>query len=94
MGKKTVTFADGINTENYETSYAKLKNILSNKAKGLTDPVKNVEDKWELLPAFLKVKGLVKQHIDSFNFFVETELKKIIRANDMITSDVDPAFWL
>ncbi|CAG8539382.1 19658_t:CDS:10, partial [Dentiscutata erythropus] len=90
----TVTFADEINSENYETSYAQLKQILSNKGKGLTDPVKNVEDKWELLPAFLKVKGLVKQHIDSFNFFVETELKKIIRANDMITSDVDPAFWL
>nr|CAG8580948.1 7796_t:CDS:10 [Entrophospora candida] len=62
--------------------------------KNLSDPIKNVEDKWELLPAFLKVKGLVKQHIDSFNYFVETELKKIVQANDVITSDVDPTFWL
>ncbi|KAH9922304.1 beta and beta-prime subunits of DNA dependent RNA-polymerase [Epithele typhae] len=49
---------------------------------GLTDPIKSVEDKWLLLPAFLKVKGLVKQHIDSFNYFVD------------VTSDVDPRFWL
>lgn len=35
--------------------------------KKLSDPIKSLEDKWLLLPAFLKVKGLVKQHIDSFN---------------------------
>ncbi|KIJ23197.1 hypothetical protein M422DRAFT_276275 [Sphaerobolus stellatus SS14] len=61
---------------------------------GLTDPVKNVEDKWLLLPAFLKVKGLVKQHIDSFNHFVDVDLANILRANNKITSDVDPRFWL
>ncbi|KAF8591774.1 beta and beta-prime subunits of DNA dependent RNA-polymerase [Ramaria rubella] len=59
---------------------------------GLTDPVKN--DKWLLLPAFLKVKGLVKQHIDSFNHFVDVDLLNILRANNKITSDVDPRFWL
>lgn len=47
-----------------------------------------------LLPAFLKVKGLVKQHIDSFNYFVDVDLKNILRANNKITSDVDPKFWL
>ncbi|KAG8953380.1 DNA-directed RNA polymerase III core subunit ret1 [Tulasnella sp. 408] len=61
---------------------------------GLTDPVKTVEDKWLLLPAFLKVKGLVKQHIDSFNYFVDVDLKNILAANNMITSDVEPRFWL
>ncbi|KAJ7682894.1 hypothetical protein B0H17DRAFT_1075295 [Mycena rosella] len=61
---------------------------------GLTDPIKNVEDKWLLLPAFLKVKGLVKQHIDSFNYFVETDIKNIVKANNKVTSDVDPRFWL
>ncbi|KAJ7482266.1 hypothetical protein B0H11DRAFT_2022402 [Mycena galericulata] len=61
---------------------------------GLTDPIKNVEDKWLLLPAFLKVKGLVKQHIDSFNYFVETDIKNIVKANHKVTSDVDPRFWL
>ncbi|KAJ7279043.1 hypothetical protein C8J57DRAFT_1712962 [Mycena rebaudengoi] len=61
---------------------------------GLTDPIKRVEDKWLLLPAFLKVKGLVKQHIDSFNYFVETDIKNIVKANNKVTSDVDPRFWL
>ena len=51
-------------------------------------------EKWKLLPAFLKVKGLVKQHIDSFNYFVNVDLKKIVKANEKVTSDVDPHFYL
>eukprot|EP00659_Diplonema_papillatum_P004193 gene4193-6508_t len=41
--------------------------------KALYDPnllpngVSAIEDKWKLLPAFLKVKGFVRQHVDSFN---------------------------
>ncbi|CAG8489235.1 12877_t:CDS:10 [Ambispora leptoticha] len=66
----------------------------SPKGKGLTDPIPTVEDKWELLPAFLKVKGLVKQHIDSFNYFVNIDLQKIVEANKWVKSDVDPRFWL
>lgn len=62
--------------------------------KHLSDPIKKIEDKWELLPAFLQVKGLVKQHIDSFNFFVEKDLKSIVKANDRVTSDIDPNFFL
>lgn len=52
------------------------------------------KDKWLLLPAFLKVKGLVKQHIDSFNYFVNVDIKNVVKANAKITSDVDPRFWL
>ncbi|MCJ1304302.1 DNA-directed RNA polymerase III core subunit ret1 [Hypocenomyce scalaris] len=62
--------------------------------KSLTEPIDTAKDKWNLLPAFLKVKGLVKQHIDSFNFFVEVELKKIVKANQKILSDVSPDFFL
>ncbi|KAF4698531.1 DNA-directed RNA polymerase III subunit RPC2, partial [Perkinsus olseni] len=53
-------------------------------------------DKWELLPAFLEARGLVKQHIDSFNYFVTTEIKDIVLAesNRRITSDVDPNWFL
>ena len=40
------------------------------------------------------MKGLVKQHIDSFNFFVEVELKKIVKANQKVLSDVDPDFYI
>ncbi|KAF4634353.1 hypothetical protein G7Y89_g3753 [Cudoniella acicularis] len=62
--------------------------------KSLTDPINTAKDKWNLLPAFLKVKGLVKQHIDSFNFFIEHEIQQIVRANKRVTSDVDNKFWL
>ena len=36
----------------------------------------------------------MKQHIDSFNFFLEVELRKIVKANRTILSDVDPKFYL
>ncbi|KAL9944138.1 hypothetical protein ACHAO5_006227 [Verticillium nonalfalfae] len=62
--------------------------------KKLTDPISTQEDKFQLLPAFLKVKGLVKQHIDSYNFFVDHEIKDIVRANRTIRSDVNSSFWL
>ena len=62
--------------------------------KALDAPIDTARDKWNLLPAFLKVKGLVKQHIDSFNHFVDVELKKIIQAEPPITSDVDPFFYI
>ncbi|KAL3881750.1 hypothetical protein ACJMK2_028145, partial [Sinanodonta woodiana] len=57
-------------------------------------PVKQIEEKWKLLPAFLQVKGLVKQHIDSFNFFINVEIKNIMKANEKITSDADPNFYM
>lgn len=56
--------------------------------------IREVEDKWLLVPAFLRVKGLVKQHIDSFNYFVDVELGKILVANERVDSDVDPHFYL
>ena len=62
--------------------------------KSLTEPIDTARDKWNLLPAFLKVKGLVKQHIESFNHFVEVELQKIIDAEPRIFSDVDPNFYI
>ena len=52
----------------------------------VTKPVKDIEDKWKLLPSFLKVKGLVKQHIDSFNFFIEQDLRQIVKANEKVVS--------
>ncbi|VEU21761.1 DEKNAAC102486 [Brettanomyces naardenensis] len=64
------------------------------KGKSLTDPIDTAKDKWNLLPAFLKVKGLVKQHLDSYNFFVDVDLRKIVKANQLVLSDVDPSFYL
>jgi DNA-directed RNA polymerase III subunit RPC2 len=41
------------------------------------------------VPAFLRLRGLVKQHIDSFNYFINREIKEIVRTNALITSDVE-----
>jgi len=46
----------------------------------LCKPVKEVEDKWKLLPHFLQLRGLMRQHIDSFNFFVNKDIKNIVQA--------------
>lgn len=51
------------------------------------------QDKWQLLPAYLKVRGLVKQHIDSFNYFINVEIRKIVRANQLVTCDKDQSWY-
>lgn len=61
---------------------------------GLCSSNANVQDKWELLPAFLKIKGLVKQHLDSFNYFVNTDIKAILRANSIVVSDANPRYYI
>lgn len=40
------------------------------------------------------MKGLVKQHIDSYNFFIDVDLKRIVKANQTILSDIDPKFYI
>ncbi|KAJ3634148.1 hypothetical protein MTP99_011053 [Tenebrio molitor] len=60
----------------------------------LKKPIKEIEEKWKLVPAFLKVKGLVKQHIDSFNYFINADIKKIVEANNKLVCDADPLFYV
>ncbi|PPD95028.1 hypothetical protein GOBAR_DD07978 [Gossypium barbadense] len=60
----------------------------------LAAPIKSVVDKFQILPEFLKVRGLVKQHLDSFNYFVNTGIKKVVSANDRIVSHIDPSIYL
>lgn len=55
---------------------------------------KQTVDKWRLLPAFLQTKGLVKQHLDSFDYFLTTDIKQILHANNMVRSEVDPDFYI
>ncbi|RKO96695.1 YOR207Cp-like protein, partial [Caulochytrium protostelioides] len=62
--------------------------------KKLSDPINTADDKWRLLPAFLQTRGLIKQHIDSFNYFCEVDIKNIMRASREVRSDVDPTFFL
>lgn len=62
----------------------------------LVKPIKNVEEKWKLLPHFLRLRGLMRQHIDSFNHFVNVDMKEIVaaRSNQEIRSEADPKFFL
>ena len=60
----------------------------------LAEPIKAVEEKWKLVPAFLKTKGLVKQHIDSYNYFINYDIKKIVKANEKVVSHADPTFYV
>ena len=57
-------------------------------------PIKSIEEKWKLLPAFLRVRGLIKQHLDSFNHFIDVEIKNVLKANDKIICDADPNWFV
>lgn len=62
----------------------------------LTKPVKAIEEKWKLLPHFLRMRGLMRQHIDSFDDFINVEIKNIVaaRSNFEVRSEADPKFFL
>lgn len=60
----------------------------------LLRPIKTVSEKWRLLQEFLHTKGIARQHIDSFNYLIETEIRDIVRANEKIVSDHDPRWFL
>lgn len=60
----------------------------------LARPIKSPAEKWRLLPAFLQVKGIARQHIDSFNYLVNTEIRNIVRANEKIVSSIDPRWYI
>lgn len=49
---------------------------------------------YELINHFFNEKGLVHQHIDSYNYFIEHELTNIMKANNLVDSDIDPSFFL
>ncbi|TVU33733.1 hypothetical protein EJB05_25566, partial [Eragrostis curvula] len=62
--------------------------------RSLAAPVTNPVDKLPLLPAFLQTRGLVKEHINSFNYFVTKGIKNIVRANNRIQATHDPKIYL
>jgi DNA-directed RNA polymerase beta subunit len=66
----------------------------SNDSDKLFDPISTAKDKWQLLPAFLKVRGLVRQHIESFNYLIEKELQQIVEANSLVEVDVAKDWFL
>ena len=59
-------------------------------------PIGSVKDKWRVLPHFLQVRSLMRQHIDSFDYFVNVEMKEIVQSPSAceIRSEHDPKFYL
>ena len=58
-------------------------------------PLPTGADKWKLLPAFLSARGLVKQHIESYNYLVTRDIHQIVMAasNKRLSSEVDPKWF-
>ncbi len=51
------------------------------------------EDRWALMKAFIDEKGLVRQHLDSFNDFLVNGIKEIIKENSIVTTS-DPNVYV
>lgn len=64
------------------------KQEASTSMEALLKPVDSIEEKWKLLPSFLRVRGLVKQHISSFDHFINVEMQNIMEANSIVRSEV------
>jgi len=62
----------------------------------LDAPIGSLKDKWRVLPHFLRLRGLMKQHIDSYDHFVNVEMKQIVQSPSAceVRSDYDPKFYL
>eukprot|EP00956_Cyclotella_meneghiniana_P004820 scaffold5975_cov64-Cyclotella_meneghiniana.AAC.8 len=62
----------------------------------LDAPIGSLRDKWRVLPHFLQLRGLMRQHIDSYDHFVNVELRQIVQSPSAceIRSDYDPKFYL
>ena len=56
----------------------------------------SIQQKWRLLPYFLRLRSLLRQHIDSFDHFVEVDMQQIVQSPSAreIRSEHDPKFYL
>lgn len=48
----------------------------------------SISDRWVLVDAFIKDKGLVRQHLDSYNDFIEKRLQEIIDEQSIIETKI------
>ncbi|MEM2906825.1 MAG: DNA-directed RNA polymerase subunit B'', partial [Candidatus Odinarchaeota archaeon] len=51
--------------------------------------VESVNDMWRLMLAFFEEKGLVRQHLDSYNTFIDKDLQAIIDEQGVIETDIE-----
>lgn len=47
-----------------------------------------MDDRWELIESFFKEKGLVRQHLDSFDDFIKNKLQEIVDEQSVIETDI------
>lgn len=48
----------------------------------------------DLVDTFFEKNSLVRQHIESFNYFIDKEISDIVAANSIVDSDIDKDFYL
>ncbi|EHP69537.1 MAG: DNA-directed RNA polymerase subunit B [Metallosphaera yellowstonensis] len=48
----------------------------------------SIDDRWIIVEAYFKSRGLVRQHLDSFNDFVRNKLQEIIDEQGEITTEI------
>jgi DNA-directed RNA polymerase subunit B len=48
----------------------------------------SVDDRWKIIEAYFKSKGLVRQHLDSYNDFVRNKLQEIIDEQGEIPTEI------
>ncbi|MCQ8893009.1 MAG: hypothetical protein NQU41_06480, partial [Candidatus Methanosuratincola sp.] len=51
----------------------------------------SMDDRWSLIEAFFREKGLVRQHLDSYDDFVRTKLQEVVDEQGVIETDL-PGF--
>ena len=55
--------------------------LMADSPKTLLNSNEDLGEMWKLVPAFIRSKGLIRQHLSSFNHFIEHEIAKILDAN-------------
>ena len=48
----------------------------------------SIDDRWAIIESYFKEKGLVRQHLDSFNDFIQNKLQEIINEQGEITTEI------
>lgn len=60
----------------------------------LATPVRDLSSKWTLIPLYLRAQPLIRHHIASFNYFVDKEIRQIVRWNGYVTSEASSQWFL
>jgi len=80
----------------WEKEIKKKKDVKDRESTAASEQAPSIFDKWRLVDLFLEYKGLVTQHIDSYNHFVNVKMKQIVKAasNNRVTSESDKNWFL